>query len=169
MVKAGLNEIISTFILLGKGPCWRARLDCRALFMPTHAPTSRASTPTRLLIMLNLLSRFNKAWRLTSVRHFIVCSSSGLNVEVEWRAKVSIILYRNINISQTKHNLNIYTCWFDITADWKRGKIYKESPSASDTVAINFLKKLISSSYLTWNMKLEFFVHNIVTFERRDK
>ena len=52
-------------------------------------PERQHPQATRLLIMLNLLSRFNKAWRLTSVRHLIVspsrkvCSSSGLNVEVD--------------------------------------------------------------------------------------
>jgi len=41
-----LDRLYEFFFLLVRGPCWRIRLDCRALFMPTHAPASRASTPT---------------------------------------------------------------------------------------------------------------------------
>lgn len=122
-------------------------------------PERQHPQATRLLIMLNLLSRFNKAWRLTSVRHFIVypsrkvCSSSGLNVEIDWRPKVSIILYRNINISHntTQSEYLHLLVWFYCRVE-KGGKTYKESPSVSDPVAINFLKKLVRNSYLTWNM-----------------
>lgn len=111
-------------------------------------PERQHPQATGLLIMLNLLSRFNKAWRLTSVRRFIVspsrkvCSSSELNVEVEWRPKVSIVLYRNINMSQTQHNLNIYICWFDITAEWKWGKNLYRVAFSFRSRSYKFLKEI---------------------------
>lgn len=125
----------------------------RCLFRRTRRrPELQHPQATRLWIILNMLSRFNKAWRLTSVRYFIVspsqkvCRRSGLNMEVDWRKKVSIILYQNINISCNTTWIFTFVC-LTLAPSGNGGNTYKGSPSVSDPKAINFLNKFITSSY----------------------
>ena len=85
MVNAGLNEIASTFFLLCRGPVGGPALtvECCLCRRTRRRPERQHPQAIRLLIMLNLLSRFNQAWRLTSVRHFIVYSPRKFVVAVD--------------------------------------------------------------------------------------